>query len=94
MADDLAAAIRARLASFDNEACYGGCGCEDNRCAVYGFEEMHAAILAVLELHADAETDIGVAEHVGYTVMRWHKPANDPTLLAIAEALGIEATDA
>lgn len=47
---DVAAAIRAKLTGeYSNEACLGGCGTEDCRCTVYGFDEMRDALLAVLD---------------------------------------------
>lgn len=55
---DLNAALRAKLAGFTNDACLGGCGCEDSRCDVTGFGEMRGALTAVLDLHKQSETHV------------------------------------
>jgi hypothetical protein len=87
---DLAAAIRAKLTGeYENEACYGGCGVEDCRCSVRGFDEMRAALLAVLEIYRrNAEDWTHVTENAYEAGRRW---ALEQAVAEIAEALGIKA---
>ncbi len=76
---DLADAIRAKMAA------------DDGRYAdEIWWDAYRDAILAVLELHTDPETDRCVREHDGHTVAAWHDPDTDPTLRVIAEKLGAE----
>jgi hypothetical protein len=88
----LDAAVRAKLAGFSNGACLGGCGCEDNRCDVYGFDEMRDALIAVLGQHEP----IGLHHDLGETSRvcadcRFFAPAWPcPTVRLIAKALGVE----
>ena len=98
---DLNAAIRAKLASFFNEACLGGCGCEESRCDVYGFDEMRDAIVAVLGEHKPLPDEVGVSE-TGL-ICGCLPDGSDPyvahdypclTVRAIAEKLGVEVADA
>jgi len=61
---DLGSAIRARLDGFSSDACLGGCGCEDNRCDVHGFDEMRAALLAVLDVHKPRSAGVPGKPHL------------------------------
>jgi hypothetical protein len=91
---DVDAAIRARLASFSNEACLGGCGCEDNRCNVQGFDEMRDALIAVLGQHKPMEgltADVPVCTCLpdcDDTYVAHDYPCS--TVRDIAKALGVE----
>lgn len=97
---DLDAAIRAKLAGFFNDACLGGCGCEESRCDVQGFDEMRDAALAVLDLHkpgpALEASDGPVCTAVDcQSRRRFFAVAYPcPTVRAIAEKLGVEVADA
>lgn len=95
--------IRERLTSLGNEACLGGCGCEDSRCIVYGFDEMRVALLAVLDLHKRHDKGLGYGsrEEGGYGTVpdvcgecgkidEYAQKWPCPTVRAIAKALGVE----
>lgn len=90
---DVATAIRAKLErEYENEACYGGCGTEDCRCNVTGFDEMKAALLAVVDIHTPSELFYGT----GYVCSKCYNgtdvnlPWPCPTVLAIAKGLGVD----
>lgn len=89
----LDAAIRAELASFFSDACLGGCGCEENRCDVCGFDEMRAAIIAVLDRHKPNPHPSGLGPYCEVWVGGYEGVSEWPcgTVQDIAAALGIEA---
>ena len=98
---DLDEAIRAKLVGFSNDACLGGCGCEESRCGVYGFDEMRAGLVAVLGEHKPLPDEVGVSE-TGL-ICSCLPDGSDPyvthdypcpTVRAIAEKLGVEVPDA
>lgn len=91
---DLDAAIRARL-GIEPQGLFAKTIIKGTVTHVIGLadwaREADAALLAVLNLHADWEGHLCVAEFEGYSVQRWHG-ANDPcpTVRVIAEKLGVE----
>jgi hypothetical protein len=96
---DLDSALRAKLAGFDNDACLGGCGCEDSRCDVTGFDKMRGALTAVLDLHKPRIAVEG--PHEGSPICDECSDGTDeflardypcPTVRAIAKEPGVEVT--
>lgn len=89
---DLDAAIRAKLVGFSNDACLGGCGCEESRCGVYGFDEMRAALVAVLDRHKPNPHPSGLGPYCEVCVGGYEGVSEWPcqTVKDMATALGIE----
>ena len=85
MANDLDAAIRARLDEWQQFRRQDGAIAEG-----YGYDEMAAAIVAVLDRHRAVEEGFTHVDETAYEVARrW---ALEETVRAIAEKLGVEVT--
>lgn len=90
MTTDLDAAIRAKLAG---DHPIGHCpGCEGgDPCDVELGNAAARAVITVLDRHKiDDDDHLCIDEIVGYSVQRWYRDEPCPTVLAVAEALGIE----